>query len=117
MTTTVQRFHNPACSDAPEKTSAQISTMRPIRSRANTTFDRTGPDGRLSWVATGSTNSGCFETGVIPPLSNDQLTDAGPSGRTELPNGVVGPPFGGAPGSAFLSIRRTSLMLYGGLRR
>jgi hypothetical protein len=35
---------------------------------------------------------------AMPP--NDQLTDGDPSVTPELPNGVAGPPFGGALGSA-----------------
>jgi hypothetical protein len=34
--------------------------------------------------------------------ANDQLTDGGPSATPELPNGVAGPPFGGAFGSVCL---------------
>ena len=37
-------------------------------------------------------------------LPNNQLTDGGPCPPPELPDGVAGPPFGGAPGSGFVSL-------------
>ena len=57
-------------------------------------------------LAQPNTNADTNKTAVprfmILSATNDQLTDGGPSVTPELPDGVAGPPFGGAPGSALL---------------
>jgi len=40
--------------------------------------------------------------GAFIVMPNDQLTDGGPPLAPESPERIAGPPFGGAPGSAFL---------------
>src|SRR5205085_8370482 len=42
-----------------------------------------------------------------------QLTDGGPSGTPELPRCAAGPPFGGAPGSAFSAGSTTKVPHFG----
>lgn len=65
MTKSVNGLHRPACSEAPEKTSAQMSTMRPINRRAKRTVGCEFWDGILSDAPFKNPNSGCDDVMLI----------------------------------------------------
>jgi hypothetical protein len=72
VTSTVQGFHNPARSDAPENTSAKIKTTIPIKRRANRILDGEPSDEMPFDACVQGTDSACVEMDIMAKLSDDQ---------------------------------------------